>query len=319
MKKGLFIIILVFIISFTGNKRQPFLVNIEKIRVTQAADLSSIPGTTADMMIVVDRSAAIASGTLPLPANPVDGQIFMISSRVDFGSVILNTNGRAISGAITAVSAGDFVGWVYDLISDRWFPYGSSTSKDLDLLAYQEFGSPIFAETIGQKLAYCNAATNLVDGQIKWTGVYLSKAETLTGIRVYSRTAGSYTADNNNRIGLYSYNKTTGLLTLVASSANNGTLWTSTANAQQLIPFSATFDAVAGAYAIAYIYNQSAQVTAPAIGAGISLNNLSMAGTALGLANSAKIYGTSTGTDLPATINMSAITASVVPTWTAVY
>lgn len=293
------------------------MVNIEKIRVTQGADLNSIPGTTADMILVVDRDTNIASGTLPFPLTPVDGQIFMVTSRIDVSAITLAGNGAAIQGAITSLGAGDFVGWIYDLISNKWFAYGCSTPKDTDLLAYQALGSAILAETVGQKLAYANVSTNMVDNQIKYTGIYLPKAATLTGIKVYSRVAGSYTADNNNRVGLYAYSG--GTLTLVASSANSGTLWTSAANAVQTIPFSSTYFAVAGIYFVAYLYNQSAQVTAPALASCVAQNNLAMSGVALGFTNSAKLHGTSLGNDIPASIAMSAITASVIPSWVAIY
>lgn len=200
--------------------------------------------------------------------------------------------------------------------------FGSMPSQakiNSDVIAFTVLGCPMVAETIGQKLMYSNVSTNLVDGQIKYTALYLPKFEVLDGIRVYVRVAGSYTADNNNRVGLYSYNTNTGLLTLVASSANNATLWTSAANAGQTINFTTPYNGSPGIYVVAFIYNNSAQVTAPAISSGVALNNASMASTAYGFSNSAKLYGTSTGTDLPATINMSAITASTIPSWIAIY
>lgn len=188
-----------------------------------------------------------------------------------------------------------------------------------DILAYQLLGSVAVAETVGQKLMYSNTATALVDGQIKYTAICLPKYEQLDGVRVYVRTQGSYTGDNNNRVGLYSYNVSTGLLTLVASSANSATLWTSAANAGQTIAFSAPYHAAPGIYFVAFIYNNSAQTTAPALASGVALNNAAMGSTAYNFSNSAKLYGTSTGADLPSTINMSAITASLIPSWVAVY
>lgn len=190
---------------------------------------------------------------------------------------------------------------------------------NVDILAYSMLGCVMVAETVGQKLMYSNVSTALVDGQIKYVAVCLPKFEVLDGIRVYVRVLGSYTGDQNNRVGLYSYNINTGLLTLVASSANSATLWTSAANAGQTIPFSASYNASPGIYFVAFIYNNSAQTTAPSLASGIALNNAAMGSTAYGFTNSAKLYGTSTGTDLPATINMSAITTSLIPSWVAVY
>lgn len=186
-----------------------------------------------------------------------------------------------------------------------------------DQLAMEALGSPIKAETVGQKLGYSNVSTALVDGQIKYTAAYLPNAQTLTGIKLYVRVLGVYTGDNNNRIGLYSYSG--GVLTLVASSANSATLWTSAANAVQTIPFSVPYVATAGVYVVGFVYNNSVQTTAPALASGVALSNLVMASTVWGFTNSAKLYGTSSGTDLPASINMTAITASVIPSWVALY
>jgi hypothetical protein len=188
---------------------------------------------------------------------------------------------------------------------------------DNDLLSYQALGSPIVSQTVGQQLAYSNVSTALVDGQIKFTAVYLPKATTLTGIKVYVRVLGVYTGDNNNRVGLYSYSG--GVLTLVASSANNSTLWTSAANAVQTIPFSSTYAASSGIYFVGILYNNSAQTTAPTLASGVALNNLVMGSTAWGFTNSAKLYGTANGTNLTTPINMTAITSSVIPSWVALY
>lgn len=182
-------------------------------------------------------------------------------------------------------------------------------------LAAAALGSPFLAQTVGFPIQYSNTSSALTDGQIRYTAVYLSKSSTITGIRVYSRTAGNYTGDNNNRVGLYSYSS--GTLTLVASSANTSNLWTSAANAYQTISFSSTYAAAPGIYFVALIYNNSAQTTAPALASGTALNNAAMASMAF--TNSAKLFGTSTGTDLPASIAMSSVTASTAPTWVAFY
>lgn len=293
------------------------MVNIEKIRVVQGADLASVPATESDTILLIDRDSDIANGTLPFPANPIKGQILMVASRINVGSVTLDSNGRQVIGAINTLSANDFVGWIYEEVGDKWFPYGMATPKDLDLLAYQALGSPFLAETVGQTLSYANTASNLVDGQIRYIAVYLPKAASLTGVKFYVRVQGSYTADNNNRVGLYSY--AGGVLTLVASCANTANLWTSAANAIMTVPFTASYAATSGIYFIALLFNQSAQVTAPALASGVALNNAAMAGTAYGFANSAKLLGVSSSADLPASINMTTITASAIPTWAALY
>jgi hypothetical protein len=184
-----------------------------------------------------------------------------------------------------------------------------------DQLINLALGSPFLAQTVYQPIAYCNTALALTDGQIRFVAVYLPNAATITGIKVYSRVVGSYTGDNNNRVGLYTYSA--GVLTLVASSANNSSLWTASANAFQTIAFSGTYSAAAGLYFVGILYNNSAQTTAPSLASGATLNNLAMA--TLGYTNSAKLYGTANGTDLTTPINMSAITGSTSTLWVALY
>ncbi len=230
----------------------------------------------------------------------------------------LSTNGTSYTW--TAQSGSDSTIFYTKFRSDtaRTNLYTALFFKDnTDLLAYAALGSPILTETVNNPLAYCNTSTNMVDGQIKFEAIYLPKAATLTGVKVYVRVLGSYTGDNNNRVGLYTYSG--GNLTLVASSANNASLWTSAANAIQTIPFSGTYAAAAGLYFVGLLYNQSAVVTAPALASGVALNNLVMGSTAFGFTNSAKLHGTANGTDLTTPIAMSAITSSVIPSWVALY
>lgn len=188
-------------------------------------------------------------------------------------------------------------------------------SDDPTFLGYQAMGSAFLTEAIGVPIQTANTSSNLTDNQIRFTAVYLPATKTVTGVKVYVRVLGSYTGDQNNRVGLYSYSN--GTLTLVASSANSSSLWTSAANAFQTIAFSSTYAASPGIYFVALLYNNSAQVTAPAIASGVALNNAAMA--TLGFTNSAKLYGTLNGNDIPSSQVMSGVTATTVTTWVAIY
>jgi hypothetical protein len=115
---------------------------------------------------------------------------------------------------------------------------------------------------------FATATQTLVDGRQYMVPFYLPKAETITGVKFVQVTQGNYTADNNNRIGLYSV--VAGVLTLQASCANNGDLWKS-AGGIITVAFDAPYAASAGVYYIGYLYNQSAQVTAPSIAAHLTL------------------------------------------------
>lgn len=109
------------------------------------------------------------------------------------------------------------------------------------------------------------SSQTFVDGRQYMMPIYLHKASTITGVKFLQTTQGNYTADNNNRIGLYTI--TTGILTLVASCANDGDLWKGATSSLVTKAFSASYSAIAGFYYIGYLYNNSAQTTAPAISA----------------------------------------------------
>ena len=212
------------------------------------------------------------------------------------GSAATLTTPRTINGVSFNGSA--------DIVTDPSIP------------AYSAGGSPWLAQTLDLPLINAGTSTALVDNTVRFVPVWLLTAATLTGIRVYVRTAGSYTGDNNNRVGLYSYSG--GTLTLVASSTNSSSLWTSSANAFQTIAFSSTYNASAGLYFVGLLYNNSAQTTAPTLAGGTAFNNVAMV-TYQG-SNSIKYFGTlGSSNDLPSSKAMSGITGVTASYWVALY
>ena len=133
---------------------------------------------------------------------------------------------------------------------------------------------------------------------------------TLTGVKWIQRTQGSYTADNNNKVGLYSYSG--GTLTLVASCADDGNLWKGASGSVQSKAFSSTYVTLTNTqYFVAFIYNNSAQVTAPQISMSTP-NTGSVLTYQLDFTNSAKLVSTKTATtDLAATQAMSGTLANL--------
>lgn len=145
-------------------------------------------------------------------------------------------------------------------------PYERTINNDFELLeAYQLLGSSIKSVSLS-----CISLTNLTTSgaltnqQIRFFAVYLPKAQTITGVKWMQLTAGNYTANNYNGIGLYSYSG--GTLTLVASSTNDGNIWkVNSTNLFQSKAFSSTYAAAAGVYYVGVLYCSSAQTTAPGI------------------------------------------------------
>lgn len=181
-----------------------------------------------------------------------------------------------------------------------------TTTLDIKIKAYAAMGSTILAQNVDGDLANGTSGQALADGRIYFSAVYLTKAATLTGVKWYQVTAGNYTGDNENRVGLYTYSG--GTMTLVASSANDANLWTATSGTIASKAFSSTYAAAAGLYFVGFIYNNSAQTTAPVLGI---IGSASTINTVTDFTNSAKTSGLiSSQTALPATQAMSGVTAA---------
>jgi hypothetical protein len=177
-------------------------------------------------------------------------------------------------------------------------------------------GSPLKGWTVGGDITDATITMVINDSEILYLAVWLDSAVELTGVTFFQRTQGVYTADNNNKVGLYSYSG--GTLTKVAESANNGNLFKGTADTFVQQAFSTPYTpTVAGLYYVAFIYNQSAQSTQPAIAAYYTQTASNQAAPLT--SNSAKLYGSSYSTDLPSSIAMSSIDGSIFPFWLGVY
>lgn len=189
-----------------------------------------------------------------------------------------------------------------DLIDSTLFP----GDQDMVVAAYAALGSSIKALTLGANEAgWVTASLTLVDARYEVQAIYLPVAATLTGVMFVQNTQGNFTGDNTNGIGLYSYSG--GTLTKVAESANNANIWKGTTASWQTVAFASTYAAAAGLYFIVSLYNNSAQTTAPVIGALPTSSNGAV--STLDFTNSAKLHGTLSGqTTLTSTISMASVT-----------
>jgi hypothetical protein len=193
---------------------------------------------------------------------------------------------------------------------------GASGSDDLTLAAYAALGSSIKALPVGVDIQECVNGATLGNQAILFMAVYLEKNATLTGVKWFQTTQGNYIANNNNRIGLYSYSA--GTLTLVASCANDGDLWKGAANTMTSKAFSSTYVATKGLYFIATLYCRASQTTAPGILAFQNIFNVNQ--LSVDFTNSVALIMTYTAqTDLPSSVAASALTAAVSGKWVALY
>jgi hypothetical protein len=183
--------------------------------------------------------------------------------------------------------------------------------------ALNALGFSIKMETLGVEWGTINTATAHTDGRLHMHFLGVPDMDmTVTHVTFYQSTPGVYTADNENRIGLYSYNAATGDFTLVASTANDGNLWKA-ATGFVNTAFSASANLTAGTpYFIGALYNNSAQTTAPSLMGGASNGTSTVA---IGTASVRLSSGVNTQTTLTSSINASSLAGISTRPWFKVY
>lgn len=259
---------------------------------------------------VQGSGVTITSTKGTLGSSDVTGE-FMLLYKTGTNTWFLN-NGKASSGAWGTITG------TLSAQTDLQSALDAKLSNSRGLLTYAALGSTIKAQAVDQQAGNISGNTVLTNQVVQFVALeYLPTAQTLTGLKFYQSTAGSYTANNNNRVGLYSYSG--GTLTLVASSANDGNLWqTASSNAHFSVAFSSTYAAAAGQYFVGFIYCRSAAATAPTLG--INAANPNGATSRVDFTNSARLYSSlAAQTDIPSSVAMSSLAAETTRFWVAVY
>lgn len=285
--------------------------------ITLSGDVSGSGTTSISVVIGAGKvTNAMLAGSID-NAKLVNSSITMNGTPIPLGGSV---SGLAVTtdklNQFASTSSSELASVISDEVGSGALVFKSYVDDKIDynLAICNALGSVIKAET--EPMQYVNANTNPADGTLYIQAIWLSKSSTLTGVKFYQRTQGSYTADNNNKIGLYTYSS--GTLTLVASCADDGNLWKGTTNSLQTKAFSSTYAASEGLYFIGILYNNSAVVTAPALGTITNFTNLAQ--SSLDFTNSAKLCSLLLAqTDLPATQAMSGLTANTIRFWLALY
>jgi len=143
---------------------------------------------------------------------------------------------------------------------------GGGGSQNESVIAYQLLGSTTKAMLLGNSVTNMSATVTMSSQQIRFLPIYIPSTMTLTGVTWYQVTSGNYTANNYNGVGLYYYTEGSSVLTLAASSTNDGNIWKATNGTWNSKAFSDTYTATEGMYYVAIMYSSSAATTAPAIG-----------------------------------------------------
>jgi hypothetical protein len=273
--------------------------------VTADAPLSG-SGTSGSHLVIANAAAdGSTKGAASFTANDFDASSGNIS--IDY------TNGQKVSASVPGF-APTGSGNAYDFLN------GNGAYKqpvNYSLRAYAALGGAVLAESVGiSVMNVTNISTTLIDNSTKFVAVYLPQSATITGVKWFQVVQGSYTSDQYNGVGLYTYSG--GNMTLVASSADDGTIWKASANTWNNKAFSGTYSASPGLYFVGLIYNNSAQTTAPTLGSGNVLSNVAV--NAMDFTNSAKMQSTVTSTNsLPSPQAMSGTTGTTSQTYIALY
>lgn len=183
-----------------------------------------------------------------------------------------------------------------------------------DLRINTALGSVVLAQTIPVYGITGNTGA-FTDGRMYFIAVWLEKDATINGVKFYQATQGAFTADNNNKVGLYSYSA--GTMTLIASNTvTDANLWKAASNTWTSKAFTTPYAAVAGLYFVGFLYNSSAQTTAPVLG-GTQIDSLA---AQLDYTNSAKLSCyINTQTDLPGSQAHSGLTINIMVPYFALY
>lgn len=189
----------------------------------------------------------------------------------------------------------------------RWHIYG-----DPSLGGYSNFvkmlragGASVVAETF--PCDQITTSVNLSDGSFGLQAIYVDRSATISTIKWYCSVNANFTADNNNKVGLYSVNMATKVATLVGSSASANLTWDQSVNTWTSRSLSVSVDLLPGWYYVGYLYNSSAQTTAPGTGGKTALVNAAVNTLITDLPLAATLAAQ---TDLPSSVTLSATTAS---------
>jgi len=139
----------------------------------------------------------------------------------------------------------------------------SNLKARFDLL--KKLGSDIVGIPVAPEFTNTSSSA-LIDNVRMEVLVYVPNACTIHGIRFVMAVAGNYTPDNYNGIGLSTLSGIN--IHLVASTTNDTAdpnMFEATANTIVTSTFSSSYSAAAGFYIVTFLYNSSAQTTAPSI------------------------------------------------------
>jgi hypothetical protein len=279
-------------------------------------EFSYLDGVSSAIQTQLDLKAPLASptftGTVGLPSTTSVGTVSSTEiGYVDGVTSAIQTQIDSKAAAATTITI-QGAGAAEDLSASRTF-----YPKFGGIQAMQALGSVIKATTLGTDVVTnITTSTAMVDGTRLFNAVWLQTSETITGVKFYQGTQGNFTGDNFNGIGLFSYSG--GTLTQVAVTANDANIWKGTSGTWQTVAFTTPVALSPGIYYYCFMYNNSAETTAPTIGVA---QPVGASGVAVGdFTNSAKLTANqTTQTTMPSSIAMTSLSSFTTRQFAALY
>ena len=271
------------------------------------AELNRLAGVTSAIQTQINNRIRTVDSTGNAAGNYVTRKALADTVTNKSARIVRDTIADYLADATVGIALADSTGYGSGNYMPRYSTEQLIASKIGGELgeALRAFGGKIIAAPI-----FCDmdasTTTALQDSDMFVVAIYLPKDTTLTGVRFSLGTQGDYTADGNNRIGLYKVSGTTA--TLVASTTNDPDTWKGAQYAWTDHAFSSPYEATKGGYYIGCLYNYSAQTAAPAIYSGepITLMNQSSF-----MGNSVRLRGFITDkSDLPSSFSMTGFSSN---------
>lgn len=123
---------------------------------------------TGVQTLVINPAGTLATGTITMPASPVDGMVITFSTTQQITALTVNGNtGQSITSGPTFMNAGSSASYVYNLANTAWRPM-----SNVPLLAAQPLGYGQTLQDLSTSRAFSTTYTNTtgrpIQIQITW-------------------------------------------------------------------------------------------------------------------------------------------------------
>lgn len=115
------------VVNFTTNVTQAIQTTTQTEQVTQLVPITGFTTTVSNTtnILVLEPTGTLATGTITMPASPVDGQVVRIVSTQIVTALTHNPNtGQTLKAPLTTIGANGFGSWVWKQSTSSWYRTG---------------------------------------------------------------------------------------------------------------------------------------------------------------------------------------------------